>query len=113
MHNILLYMKKLYRFRESRMLPAVDPDDVNAVLGVLDMGTVTGRWDYAIILLGWVTGLRAVDIIRLKLRDIDWKNGEIRILLRKTSSPVILPLTAGVGTALQGYILNWEPACGC
>lgn len=92
-YNILLYLKKLYRFlkdsgysdydykellsmkicRESKVLPAAAPEDVNAVLNVLDMGTVTGRRDYAIILLGWVMGLRAVDISRLKLTDIDWK----------------------------------------
>lgn len=63
-HNILLYLKKLYRFlkdsgysnhdykellsmkicRESRVLPAATPEDVNAVISVLYMGTVTGRW---------------------------------------------------------------------
>lgn len=130
-HNILLYLKKLYRFlkdsgysdhdykellsmkicRESKVLPAAAPEDVNAVLNILDMGTVTGRRDYAIILLGWVMGLRAVDIIRLKLTDIDWKKGEIRVLQRKTSVPVILPLTKDVGEALQEYILNWRPKC--
>ena len=130
-HNILLYLRKLYRFlkdsgysdhdykelpsmkicRESKVLPAAAPEDVNAILNVLDMDTVTGRRDYAIILLGWVMGLRAVDIIRLKLTDIDWKKGEIRVLQRKTSVPAILPLTKDVGEALQEYILNWRPKC--
>lgn len=128
-HNILLYMKKLYRFlkdsgyseqdyheqlsmkicRESKVLPAATAEDVNAVLDVLDMDSVVGRRDYAIILLGWVVGLRAIDIIRLKLTDIDWKKGEIRVLQRKTSIPVILPLTRDVGEAIQDYILNWRP----
>lgn len=128
-HNILLYMKKLYRFlkdsgyseqdyhellsmkicRESKVLPAATAEDVNAVLDVLDMDSVVGRRDYAIILLGWVVGLRAIDIIRLKLTDIDWKKGEIRVLQRKTSIPVILPLTRDVGEAIQDYILNWHP----
>lgn len=130
-HNILLYLKKLYRFlkesgyseqdyqellsmkicRESKVLPAAVPEEVNAILNVLDMNSITGRRDYAIILLGWVVGLRAADIIRLKLTDIDWKKGEIRVLQRKTSVPVILPLTKDVGEALREYILNWRPAC--
>lgn len=130
-HNILLYLKKLYRFlkatgysdhdfkellsmkvcRESKVLPAATPEDVNAILNVLDMNSVTGRRDYAILLLGWVTGLRAIDIIRLKLTDIDWKKGEIKVLQRKTSLPVILPLTKDVGEAMQDYILNWRPKC--
>lgn len=128
-HNILLYMKKLYCFlkdsgyseqdyhellsmkicRESKVLPAATAEDVNAVLDVLDMDSVVGRRDYAITLLGWVVGLRAIDIIRLKLTDIDWKKGEIRVLQRKTSIPVILPLTRDVGEAIQDYILNWRP----
>ncbi|MDD3253047.1 MAG: site-specific integrase [Lachnospiraceae bacterium] len=130
-HNILLYLKKLYCFlkdtgysdhdykvllsmkicRKSKVLPAATPEDVNAILNVLDMSSVTGKRDYAIILLGWVVGLRAIDIIRLKLTDIDWKKGEIRVLQRKTSVPVILPLTKDVGEALQDYILNGRPNC--
>lgn len=77
-HNILLYLKKLYRFlkdsgysdhdckellsikicRESKVLQAATPEYANAVLNVLDMDTVTGRRNYAIILLDWVMGLR-------------------------------------------------------
>ena len=65
-HNILLYLKKLYRFlkdsgysdhdckellsikicRESKVLQAETPEYVSAVLNVLDMDTVTGAFSF-------------------------------------------------------------------
>jgi integrase len=57
-------------------------------------------------MLAIVTGLRAVDITRLKLTDIDWRRGEINLVQSKTSQNLQLPLTADIGEALRDYILN-------
>jgi len=57
-------------------------------------------------MLGVVTGLRAIDIFRLKLTDIDWRKGEINLQQSKTGQNLQLPLTADIGEALQDYILN-------
>lgn len=128
-HNIKLYMKKLYRFlvksgyssqtyelllsfkvsRESKMFPAASPDDVKAVLESVDRRTLKGKRDYAIILLGVITGLRGVDVANLKLSDIDWKKGEIKIIQEKTGESLVLPLIKDVGVALKDYILNGRP----
>ena len=59
---------------------------------------------------GAVLGLRACDVIVLKLADIDWLRGEIRIVQSKTSNPAILPLTQDVGEALKDYVLNARPS---
>jgi len=61
------------------------------------------------MMLGTVLGLRACDVANLKFDDIDWINGEIKILQLKTAETVILPLTKDVGEALQDYILNARP----
>jgi len=125
-HNVKLYMKKLYRYlaenryspdsyeglfafrvsRESRMFPAIPQEEIAAMLEMIDRRLPKGKRDYAILLLGIVTGLRAVDIARLKLNDIDWKNGEIRIVQSKTGKSLTLPLTKDVGEAIQDYILH-------
>ena len=55
------------------------------------------------------TGLRAVDVIHMKLQDIDWISGEIRIVQHKTKRPLILPLENHVGNAIAEYILNVRP----
>ncbi len=76
----------------------------------IDRSKVKGKRDYAVMMLGTVLGLRACDIVTLKLTDIDWLRGEIRIVQSKTSNPVILPLTQDVGEALEDYILNARPS---
>jgi len=88
------------------MYPAALDDEVAAVLEVIDRRKTKGKRDYAIILLAVVTGLRAVDIARLKLTEIDWQSGEIKIIQAKTGRPLALPLTKDVGEAIQDYILN-------
>jgi integrase len=61
------------------------------------------------MLLGTVLGLRACDVANLKLSDIDWVAGEVKILQSKTLKTVVLPLTNDVGGALKDYILNARP----
>jgi len=61
------------------------------------------------MMLGTVLGLRACDVANLRFGDVDWVNGEIKILQLKTAATVVLPLTKDVGEALKDYILNARP----
>ena len=45
----------------------------------------------------------------MKLKDIDWLRGEIRLVQRKTLIPVILPLMPEAGEAIKEYILFARP----
>ena len=125
-HNTKLYLKRLYDYlvncglsgsdykqllsfkviRGSRIFPAASPDDVAAILNQIDRRIPVGKRDYAIVLLGAVTGLRAIDIARLKLSDIDWQRGEIKLVQAKTGKSLALPLTRDTGEALADYILH-------
>jgi integrase len=125
-HNVKLYLKKLCGYlnsrgllpnsfegllsfrvsRETRLLPTTSPEEIEAVLNIIDRDTPKGKRDYAIIMLALVTGLRAVDIARLKLTDIDWRRGEINLVQAKTGQNLQLPLTTDIAEALQDYILN-------
>jgi site-specific recombinase XerD len=125
-HNIKLYLKKLYIFlhetglsdsayssllsfavnREKKVFPTLPKSDIAKLLDSIDRNTVWGKRAYAMMMLGTVLGLRACDVAALKLTNIDWVNSEIRILQSKTGRSVILPLTQDVGEALQDYILN-------
>lgn len=129
-HNIRLYLKKLYIFlhetgrsgndyselfsfavnRERKVFPVLPKSDIAKLLDAIDRTKVKGKRDYAIMMLGTVLGLRACDVVALKLGDIDWIRGEIRIVQSKTANPVILPLTRDVGEALEDYILNARPS---
>jgi integrase len=126
LHNVKLYMKKLYAYfagndyttddysglfafpvsRASRLFPALPAKEIAAMIEIIDRRTAKGKRDYAIILLGVVMGLRAIDIARMRLSDIDWRKGEIRIVQEKTGKSLALPLTKDVGEAIQAYILQ-------
>lgn len=128
-YNVRLYLKKLYSFlhetgraesghaelfsfsvnREKKVFPVLPKSDIAKLLDTIDRSSTKGKRDYVIMLLGTVLGLRACDVVALKLTDIDWLRGEIRIVQSKTSNSVILPLTRDVGEALKGYILNARP----
>jgi len=66
--------------------------------------------DAAITLLAVTTGLRACDIIALRLADVDWRGSTIGIVQRKTGNPLTLPLPALVMGKLAGYVLGERPA---
>jgi integrase len=97
------------RLRDRRVLPCIRQNEMDRVLEQIDASEAMGKRDYAIMILGANTGLRAGDIARLKLRDIDWTNNEIRIIQGKTNSPLALPLTPLVGNAIANYILGGRP----
>lgn len=67
----------------------------------------------AILLLGMKMGLRASDIVNMKLSDIDWKCQSIRILQKKTQYEVELPMPVEVGNAIYLYIKNGRPRTNC
>ena len=55
------------------------------------------------------TGLRAVDICAIRLRDIDWEHSIIHIVQQKTGRTHDIPLTEAIGNALVDYLLNERP----
>ena len=65
--------------------------------------------DNAIILLGLQMGLRAVDITRLRLADVNWSEQSITIMQKKTQHEIRLPMPTEVGNAIYLYIKNGRP----
>ena len=61
------------------------------------------------LLLALRNGLRCVDIVNLKLGDIQWKSNTIEVVQSKTGVPLVLPLLADVGNVIADYILNGRP----
>ena len=61
-----------------RYVPA---DDIERVLGSCDVSMPAGLRDRAILLLLARLALRAGDIVRLRLSDLDWENAPVRVWL--------------------------------
>ena len=83
---------------------------VERVLESCDLETSTGRRDFAILLLLARLGLRAGEVIRLKLEDIDWDNALITIC-GKGGYLTQLPLPMDVGQAIVSYLHRDRPRC--
>ena len=72
--------------------------------------TAVGLRDRAVLLLLARLGLRACEIIRLTLDDIDWDQAQLRIH-GKGRQEGLLPLPADVGTAIAAYLQHGRPTC--
>lgn len=95
--------------RKRIIIPVLTQDEEQAVWDVLQTDVVSSR-DKAIMTLALLTGLRAADILALRLGDIDWQSDVIRIIQKKTKEPLVLPLLPAMGNALIKYITNDRPA---
>jgi site-specific recombinase XerD len=84
------------------------PDEVERVVSSCDPGSSVGRRDRAILLLLARPGLRAGDIVQLRLSDINWRDPEICVS-GKGRHEVRLPLTQQVGCALAAYLQDGRP----
>ena len=63
----------------------------------------------AVGMLLYFTGMRAGDIVDLRLNEVDWRNDIIIRQQRKTGNSLELPLIAAVGNALYDYISMERP----
>lgn len=68
-----------------------------------------GLRDYAIFLMIATYGLRASEIVTLKLDDIEWRSGTLRVPQKKTATPLMLPLSVAVGQSLVAYLRHARP----
>lgn len=95
--------------RSHRILPVLS-DDVQARVVHTCTSEMVSTRDAAITLLALTTGLRACDIIGLRLGDIDWRTATIGIVQQKTCNPLTLPLATLVRAKLADYILHERPS---
>src|ERR1051326_5096792 len=98
---------RLYRLEQ---LPRALPwETVRTLLQSIDRTSPLGLRDYAMFLLIATYGLRASEVVAISLEDICWRQGILRIHQRKTSSPLELPLTNEVLSALVKHLKRTPP----
>jgi integrase len=84
-------------------------DEIIRLLAAVDRNAPIGKRDYAMMMLAAQTGLRGVDIFKLKRSEIDWRKKEINIVQSKTGAALCVALEAESGNALYDYLLNARP----
>lgn len=94
--------------RSHAIVPVLGDDDQAKVVHACSAGMVSSR-DAAITLLALTTGVRACDLVGMRLADIDWRSQTIGIVQAKTHNPVTLPLPPLVTSTLADYVLHGRP----
>jgi integrase/recombinase XerD len=97
------------RYRLASIPTTISLDEVRRLLATVDRRSAIGRRNYAILLLLAVYGLRSREVVDLRMDDVDWRGGMIRVRRSKTSRPLLLPLTSSVGSALAAYLRRGRP----
>ncbi len=93
------------------IVPALGDGDEERVVRACASGVVSAR-DAAITLLALSTGLRACDIVALRMGDVDWRGHTIGLVQQKTGNPLTLPLPALLLGKLVTYVLDERPSSG-
>jgi len=96
-------------YRLANVPRSITWDEVRRLLEVVDRRTIRGRRDYAILLLLVTYGLRAHEVARLTLDDVDWKRERLQVPERKAGHATAYPLAGVVGEALIEYIKRGRP----
>lgn len=95
--------------RRSPLPKGIARSDAAALLASCDRHHQLGRRDYAILVVALRLGLRAGEIARLRLDDIDWRSSEVTVR-GKGRRQDRLPLPAEVGSAIAAYLKGGRPA---
>jgi integrase/recombinase XerD len=94
--------------RRSSLPRGIQADAARALLGSCDRRTTVGRRDYAVLIMLLRLGLRAGEVARLRLDDLDWRAGEL-VVRGKGARLDRLPMPVEVGEAITAYLQRGRP----
>ena len=98
----------LAHWRLSSLPRYLPPEDVERLIASCDLSSPVGKRDRAILLLLARLGLRAGDIVQMRLQDIEWKGAWIHVS-GKNRRQARLPLSQEVGQAIVAYLQEGRP----
>lgn len=83
--------------------------EIDRLLGAYDRTTARGMRDYAMARCLIDLGLRTVEVARLTLDDVDWRDGVLHITAKGRRVDV-LPLPRETGRAIASYLRHGRPS---
>lgn len=98
------------RYRTDEGPPRFLPwEDIRRILRAVSRDQPVGLRDYAMLLLMATYGLGSGEVVHLKLGDVDWQAGILRVRRRKTGVLLELPLLPAVAQAMAAYLRRGRP----
>lgn len=102
-------ISSLRAVRKKKLIPYLTKEEIDSIWKILKGEDVSYR-DKSLFLLGFTLGVRACDIVNLKLSDINWNQDYISFIQQKTGNAVNLPLSPVLGNSLFNYITKERAA---
>jgi site-specific recombinase XerD len=94
--------------KHTPIIPMLETEEEDAIASFIDHGD--GSWrDKTVLALAYFLGVRAIDIINLRLENIDWVKGTLSLVQSKTQNLLVLPLLPAIGNCMQKYLLEERP----
>lgn len=97
----------------ARLPKHLPPGGAEQVLAHCNDSTAVGKRNRAILLMLARLGLRSCEVADLRLDDLDWEHGVVRVRSPKGGRCSCMPLTTEVGQGLVSYLQQARPACTC
>lgn len=98
------------QWKHAALPAALSLEELGKVLAVPCERTVKSLRNRAIILLLARLGLRAGEVLRLHLEDIEWRQAKLLVRAGKNHRERVLPLPEDVGEALTTYLKDGRPS---
>jgi integrase/recombinase XerD len=92
------------QWRETSLPSALTEVEIERFLGAFDRRTTEGRRDYAMALCLADLGLRAGEVARIQLEDLNWRSGTLQLKGTKGRRIDELPLPIRTGQAIVQYL---------
>lgn len=97
---------------EQQIVQPFSVEQVNRLLGAVDLKTRAGRRNHALMLFLLDTGVRASECVSVHLDDVDWEQGRVRVLHGKGQKQRWVGLGDEAQTALRRYLTDRGDAPG-
>ena len=108
-HGLLRAIPRPAYWRDAALPEALSPDELSQLLRAFDEPCPSRRRGYAIVRCLADLGLRSSEIVSLRLEDISWQEGTVRVAAGKARRADVLPLPHETGVAIADYLLHERP----
>lgn len=107
--RLLNAIPRMARWRLAPLPETLSDQEVQQLLDSFDQQTPMGMRGYAMVRCMTDLGLRGGEVVQLRLSDIDWRSGAIRLVRNKSRRTDVLPLPEATGKAIAQYLRTGRP----
>ncbi len=104
-----LVIPQIKRWSQAALPQRLSELEIEHLCATSSNGTAIGSRNHAIVLLLAKLGLRANEVAKLRLEDVDWSNGFLVVRAAKSRRERSLPLRKEVGEVLLNYLQCGRP----